>query len=143
MSPNPFCAISKQMKDVRHLPARFLTPDEHALVAEWIAGAGDIAKAYVSDRHDDDSALYRRIVIVQKSADGPTHLVHAPPGRDIWIVLSLGRRTKVQRFRTLRAALNSVRPVLVEVGSDEVLRRHDLGVHSDITGFPPDPTGAG
>ena len=111
------------MKDViRHLPARLLTLAERALVAEWIARAGDITEAYVSSRRGDDPALYNRIVIVTNPEAGPTHLVHAPSRRDIWIVLSLGRRTKVQRFRTLRAALNSVRPVLVETGLEDVLR---------------------
>ena len=107
---------------IRDFPARLLTPDERASVAEWIASAGDIVEAYVSNRRVDDPALYHRIVIVLKPEDGPAHLVHAPPGRDIWIVFSLGRRTKVQRFRTLWAALNSIRPVLVEAGFEEVLR---------------------
>jgi hypothetical protein len=123
MSDISFCAIVKPMKDlIRHLPARLLTPDERALVAEWIGGAGDVAEAYVSNRRGDDPALYHRIVIVVKPEDGPAHLVHASTGRDIWIVLSLGRRTKTQRFRTLRAALNSVRPVLVETGLEEAFR---------------------
>ncbi len=122
MPPTPCGAIVKPMKDViRHLPARLLTPDEHALVAEWLSGAGDITEAYVSNRRGDDPALYRRIVIVTK-LDGPANLIHAPSGRDIWIVLTLGGWTKVQRFRTLRSALNSVRPVLVEPGLEEVLR---------------------
>ena len=106
---------------IRDFPARILTPDERALVAEWIACAGDIAEAYVSNRRVDDPALYHRIVIVANPEDGPAHLVHAPPGRDIWIVFSLGRRTRVMRFPTLRAALNSVRPVLVETGLEDVL----------------------
>ncbi len=111
------------MKDViRHLPARLLTPDERTLVAEWLAGAGDITEAYVSDRRGDDPALYRRVVIVTKPEVGPSHLVHAPSGRDIWIVLTLGRQTKIHRFRTLRAALNSVRPALVETGLEEAFR---------------------
>jgi|ERR1700704_7206821 hypothetical protein len=123
MPRTPRGAIIKPMRDmIRHLPARMFTPDERTLVAEWLAGAGDIAEAYVSSRRGDDPALHRRIVIVVKPDDGPAHLIHAPSGRDIWIVLSLGRRTKVQRFPTLRAALNSVRPVLVETGLEEALR---------------------
>ena len=66
------------------------------------------------NRHGDDPALYRRIVIITKLDDGPSHLVHAPPGRDIWIVFTLAHRTKVRRVQTLRAALNFIRPVLVE-----------------------------
>ena len=76
-----FCAIVKHMKDViRHLPARLLTPDERALVAEWIASAGDIAEAYVSSRRGDDPALYHRIVIVTKPEDG----ADAPCPRANW-----------------------------------------------------------
>ena len=101
--------------------ARILTLAERALVAEWIACAGDIGEAYVSGRRDDDPALRNRVVIVTRPEDGPTHLVHAPTRRGIWIVLSLGHRTKIQRFSTLRAALNSVRPVLVRAGSKNLV----------------------
>ena len=107
---------------IRHFPARLLTPDERALAAEWIASAGDIAEAYVSSRRGDDPTFYRRIVVVTKPEEGPSHLIHAPCGRNNWIVFSLGRQTKVQRFSTLRAALNSVRPVLVETGVENALR---------------------
>jgi hypothetical protein len=118
----PFCVIRKQMRGViRDYPARLLTPDERELVVEWTAGAGDIAEAYVSNRRADDPALYHRIVIVTKADDGPSHLVHASSGRNIWIIFSLGRRTKIQRFRSLRAALNSIRPVLAETGLENVL----------------------
>jgi len=123
MYPLPLCAIIEHMKGaIRHFPARLLTPDERALVAEWIASAGDIAEAYVSSRCGDDRTFYRKIVVVTKPEEGPSHLIHAPCGRDNWIVFSLGRRTKVQRFSTLRAALNSVRPVLVETGVENTLR---------------------
>ena len=123
MPATPCGAIVKPMKDmIRDLPAGLLAPDERALVAEWLSGAGDIIEAYVSDRRGDDPALSHRIIIVTNPDAGPTHLVHAPLGRDIWIVLTLGRRTKIRRFRTLRAALNSVRSVLVETGLEEALR---------------------
>jgi hypothetical protein len=123
MRPHPYLSYCYHMKDmIRDLPARLLAPDERTLVAEWLASAGDIAEAYVSNRRGDDPALDHRIVIVTKPEVGPSHLVHAPSGRDIWIVLTLGRRTKIQRFPTLRVALNSVRPVLVETGLEEVLR---------------------
>ena len=53
------------MRDsICHFPARPLSPDEHALVAEWLSAAGDIVTAYVSSRSHDDPAHYRRIVIV-------------------------------------------------------------------------------
>ena len=111
------------MRDVvRHLPARLLTPDERALVAEWIAAAGDIASAYVSSRRSDDPAIYRRIAITASTGGEPSHYVQALAGRDIFIVIASGRerRTNVKRFRTLWAALNSIRPVLVEAESQKV-----------------------
>jgi hypothetical protein len=70
--------------------ARVLTLAERTLVAEWIACAGDIAEAYVSNRRTDDPALRNRVVIVTRPEDGPTHLFHAPARRGIWIVLSFG-----------------------------------------------------
>lgn len=105
---------------IRDFPARMLTPDQRALVGEWIAAAGDIAEAYVSNRRADDPAFYHRIVIAAKADEGPSHLVHASSGRNIWIVFSLGRRTKIKRFPTLRAALNSIRPVLAATELENV-----------------------
>jgi hypothetical protein len=99
---------------LHHFPARPLRPNEHALVAEWLAGAGDIAAAYVSNRRTDDPAYYRRIVVVSKPDDGPSHLIHAPAGRTIWIVFVPGPRAKFRAFRSLRSALNSIRPVLTQ-----------------------------
>ena len=99
---------------IHHFPARPLRPDERALVAEWLASAGDIASIYVSSRSGDDPTHYRRIVIVTKLDEGPSHFVHAPSGYDIWIVFSVGRRTRIKRFPALRAALNSIRPVLAD-----------------------------
>jgi hypothetical protein len=90
------------------------------LVNEWIAGAGDITLAYVSARDGDDPALKDRIIIMTDPEKGPSHLIHAPMGRKIWMVFSAGRRTRIQRFQTLRAALNSIRPVLAEPGVAEV-----------------------
>ena len=100
---------------LRRFPARPLTPDERASVAEWIAAAGDVALTYVSSRESDDPALRHRIVVIFNVNERPSHFVHAPPNRDIWIVISPGRRTKIRRFRALRDALNSIRPVLVDV----------------------------
>lgn len=106
-----------EMQDaMRHFPPRLLTPDEHALLAEWLAAAGDVAVAYASNRRDDDPAFFRRIVVVTKPSEGPSHLVHVPAGRKRWVVFSLGERSQVQTYRTLRDALNSIRPVLVTTG---------------------------
>ena len=99
---------------IRHFPARPLTPDEHALVDEWLANAGDIATAYVSNRRGDDPAHYRRVVIVTKPEEGPAYLVHAPSGRNEWIVFTLGPEPQISSFPTLRVALNAIRPVLQE-----------------------------
>jgi hypothetical protein len=114
---SPFGGLKPLRDVIRKIPARLLTPDERALVAEWFAAAGDFAEAYVSNRRADDPALYRRIVIVTKPGDAPSYLVHAPSGRHIWIVFSLGRRTKIKRFQSLRAALNSICPALVDAAS--------------------------
>jgi hypothetical protein len=111
--------MSIEMREViRHLPARILTPDERALFAEWYATVGDIASAYVSSRAGDDPVLQHRIIVVARQGEPPSHVVYAAAGRDIWIAFSSGRRTRIRRFRTLRAALNFVRPVLVTVEAD-------------------------
>jgi hypothetical protein len=109
---------------IGHFPARLLTPDENVMLAEWLAAAGDIAEAYVSNRRGDDPAYYRRIVIVTKPDDGPSHLVHASAATGKWIVLARGPTSRVDVFSSLRTALNSIRPVLpevsVEVGRSQV-----------------------
>jgi hypothetical protein len=116
------------MRDaIRHFPARLPTPEEQALVAEWLARAGDIAAAYVSHRRTDDPAHYRRIVIVANPEEGPSHLVHSPSGRKRWIVFSLGRKSQIQSFPSLRAALNSIRPVLLEQGVQASLGKPRAG----------------
>ena len=56
------------MRDIiRHFPARPLTPDERALVAEWLNSVGDVAATFVSSRRTDDAAYYRRIIIISVS----------------------------------------------------------------------------
>jgi hypothetical protein len=72
----------------------------------------------VSDRHTDDPAVYRCVVVVTKPDAGPSHLVHAPVDQDVWIVYSLGEGSNVQSYPNLRAALNSIRPVLSEAASE-------------------------
>jgi hypothetical protein len=97
---------------IGYFPARLLQPVEHTVVAEWLANAGDVAGAYASNRLGDDPAHYRRIVIVTKPGDGPSHLIHAPARLSIWVLCSLGRETEFRTFPSLHAALNFVRPVL-------------------------------
>jgi hypothetical protein len=97
---------------LRTFPPRPLNPDERALVATWLAATGDVASAYVSERRSDDPAIYRRIVINIGPEPGPSYLIHAPAGISCWLVSSVGHGSEVQRFDSLRAALDSVRPVL-------------------------------
>jgi hypothetical protein len=101
--------IRRMSNEVRHFPARLMTPYEQALVADWLATAGDITLAYISKRSNDDPSLHRRIVIRAGTDDAPSHIVYAASGRDIWFVFEPGRRTKIRRFRTLSTALNSIR----------------------------------
>jgi len=108
---------------ISYLPARPLTPDEHGLVAEWLAVAGDIALAYVSGRRSDDAALYRRVVIVTKADEGPSHLFHTAAGRNVWVVFTLEQRVRIRRSRSLRAALNSIGLVIVYVNALQQSRR--------------------
>jgi hypothetical protein len=95
-------------------PARQISPDERKLVREWFALAGDIAAAYTSDRRSDDPALYRHIVVVDNPHGRPTFLIHQPAGLTMWIKTVVRRKTQVETFETLRAALNSIRQVLDE-----------------------------
>ena len=93
-------------------PPRELAPFERELVAEWLALAGDISEAHVSMRRSDDPALYRRIVISDAPDGRPTHLVHHPDGLELWVKMTIGPYPLIEMFGTLRAALNSIRPVL-------------------------------
>jgi hypothetical protein len=99
---------------ITHFPARPLKPAEQALVATWLASAGDVASAFVSSRRNDDPALAHRIIIITNPDDGPSHMIHAPSGADVWVVFRPGSRPTFRQFRTLRAALNSVRRVLID-----------------------------
>ena len=90
-------------------------------MAEWLALAGDVAATYVSSRRGDHPAHYQRVVVITKPNEGPSHLIQAASGRDIWIVFTLDRRTGIQRFHSLRSALNAVRPVF----KDEAASRSD------------------
>lgn len=94
------------------LPARPLRPDERELLAEWLAAAGDVASAYVSDRRTDDPALYHRIVVTVEGNGVPTYLIHTSAGARLWIVMRIGSVPEIGRFPSLQSALNSIRPVL-------------------------------
>ena len=92
-------------------PPRPLRPDERALVAEWLASAGDVASAFISERSTDDPGVYRRIVITLEGDGEPSYLIDTPTGTDYWIVLQCRPYQDVHRFGSLREALNFVRPV--------------------------------
>lgn len=99
-------------------PPRPVTDWERSIVVEWFAatqfGGLDIAQAFVSERRGDDPMLAGRIVIVEEPAKAPTHVVYAPAGSTFWVVASARPLGDLQRFRSLRAALNSIRAVFDE-----------------------------
>lgn len=101
------------MRDVLlRYPPRDLAPHERQLVHEWLALAGDVPAAYVSERKTDDPALFRRVVISLAANAQPTHLIHAPTGMRLWVKVTVAADMRIEMFDTLSAALNSIRPVL-------------------------------
>jgi hypothetical protein len=93
-------------------PARPLRPHERELVAEWLAVAGDVSSAFVSERRTDDPAIYRRIAISVDGNSAFTHLIHTPLHNDVWVVLDVRFKPEVHRFESLWEALNFIRPVI-------------------------------
>ena len=100
--------------EVDKYPPRLLRPDERALVAEWLAAAGDVSSAYVSQRQSDHPAIYRRVVITERDGGGPSYLIDTPVNSDYWIVIRVCPEPEAHSFPSLRAALNSIRLVLPE-----------------------------
>ena len=94
------------------LPPRPLRPDERELVAEWLAVAGDVSSAFVSERRTDDPAIYRRIAISVDGNSAFTHLIHTPLHNDVWVVPDVRFKPEVHRFESLWEALNFIRPVI-------------------------------
>ena len=97
-------------------PPSELSPFERDLVRDWLALASDVSDAYVSTRRSDDPALYRRIVVTDSPHGRPTHLFHRPGELNVWIKTTMGPPPTFEMFPTLRAALNSIRHVLVDGG---------------------------
>jgi hypothetical protein len=97
-------------------PPRPISQWERALLAEWYAATQrsgmDVARAFVSERRGDDPKVIGRIVVIVQPSRAPTHLVYSPAEQSFWVVVTAPSWSDVQRFRTLRAALNSIRPVL-------------------------------
>jgi len=97
-------------------PPRPISQWERALLAEWFAATQrvglDVARAFVSERRGDDPRIVGRIAVMLRSARSPSFLVHSPAESAFWMVASAPEWSEIHRFRTLRAALNSIRPVL-------------------------------
>jgi hypothetical protein len=94
------------------LQSRPLRPDERRLVEEWLASAGDVVSAYISERRTDDPATYRQIVITVEGDGEPSYFIDTPSGTNYWIVAQPRPFPDVHKFDSLREALNFVRPVL-------------------------------
>jgi hypothetical protein len=100
-------------EDILHtFPARPLRADERELVAEWLAAAGDVSSAFVSERRTDDPAIRSRIAISVERNGAFTHFIHTPVNNAVWIVLNVHYRPEVHQFDSLLEALNFIRPVL-------------------------------
>ncbi|MEJ0018001.1 MAG: hypothetical protein WDN25_15825 [Acetobacteraceae bacterium] len=97
-------------------PPRPISQWERALLAEWFAATQrdtlDVTRAFVSERRGDDPKIVGRIVVVLRASKDPAYLVYSPSESAFWVVASAPDWNEFQRFRTLRAALNSIRPVL-------------------------------
>ena len=97
-------------------PPRPISQWERALVAEWFAATQrdglDVARAFVSERRGDDPRFLGKIVVVMQARREPSFLVHSPRETAFWVVTEAPLWDRVQRFRTLRLALNSIRPAL-------------------------------
>ena len=91
-------------------PSRPLRPDERKLVEEWLASAGDVVSAYISQRRTDDPATYRQIVITIGGDGEPSYFIDTPNGTNYWIVAQSLPFPDVHQFDSLREALNFVRP---------------------------------
>jgi hypothetical protein len=97
-------------------PPRPISQWERALLAEWFAAAQgdgfDVQSAYVSERRGDDPRIAGRIVVVLRASREPSFVVYSPSESTFWVVVAAPNWNQLQRFGTLRAALNSIRPVL-------------------------------
>jgi hypothetical protein len=97
-------------------PPRSISQWERALMAEWFAATQhdglDVARVYVSERRGDDPRFFGKIAVVLRASREPSFLVHSPRETAFWVVTAAPDWNQAQRFRTLRAALNSIRPVL-------------------------------
>jgi len=109
--------INQSTHDHEALPPRPLRPEERDLLAEWLAAAGDVSKAFVSSRRSDSSAIYRKIVISVELDGEPTYLIDTPAGTDLWIVVQCRPVPDAYQFDSLRDALNFIRPALTDAAA--------------------------
>lgn len=82
------------------------------MLDDWLAAAGDVSSAYVSRRRTDDPFMRRKIVVTEGPDDEPTYLIDTPAGSDLWIVVRCRPVPDAHEFRSLKEALNFIRPVL-------------------------------
>jgi hypothetical protein len=94
------------------VPPRPLTDDERLILRGWIRAATGFS-AFVSERATDDPAIYRRIVVSRRDTRQPLYLIHASTQSAGWIMVSADSAEHVQRFPTLRAALDYLEPIAV------------------------------
>jgi hypothetical protein len=109
-------------------PPRPVSDWERSIVIEWFAAAQrqglGIARAFISERRGDDPMLVGRIAIVERPSKVPTHVIYSPAGSTLWVVASGRSLGELQRFHSLRAALNSIRAVFDE---PKALAAEDVG----------------
>jgi hypothetical protein len=106
-----FCKMYSPRKDdpPTSLP-RTLTEDERQLVLDWAKTANSYS-AFVSERRNDDPAIYRRIIVFRRDTNQHLYKIHTSSESPGWIMLSAARGDYIERFGTLRGALDYVEPV--------------------------------
>jgi hypothetical protein len=92
-------------------PPRSLADGEREMVRHWFAGTSDLATAYVSERRGDDPTHFRKIVIIEAGSRQPAWLVHCPNGTEVWLVTPQREGMGARYYTSLRAALESIRPL--------------------------------
>lgn len=122
--------------NVLPFPPQHLSRQDRTLIGEWWFGAAPLGVANVHVRHDvqDDHARSAgdRIAIQFRRgvADGHPVMIQRAAGKRVWVTsllqvgpdgavtLPLKSGDAVRRDRTLRDALNAVRPVLPDVACE-------------------------
>jgi hypothetical protein len=99
-------------------PPRSISQWERDLLNEWFAATQrkklDVTSASVRERRGDDPKFYGKIGVALRAGLEPAYLIYSPAGSTIWVVTTGSMWNQVQRFPTLRLALNSIRRVLDE-----------------------------